>query len=589
MVNVDNLTRRQPAALIPKVIFLGHCGYQKPFKGRYSCNFDSCMQAFHLKYLSPVLGLFLGLALESNAQINDTLDRIEKVEVVTKYEPVLSNARKLDVYPEIEEPEQSPPVYSYDLPSFRYAIEPMFKPSEPSKLKNKTDRDALNNITKIGIGNYWTPLVDAHLHNGSSEKYSYGAQIRHLSSRGTPENADFSDNYLGLYGTQFQRKYRLNGKLNYERNRFNYYGYDHDSFSFNSDTLKQVFNQVHAHVELDNYPSTKKVGNKAGIYFYHFGNASWLDFDLAFKDELSMKFRKSQFKLHASYRFNQTSLDSTNYVRNFIGLNPTYQFEIKKFQMDAGLRFTLFLDSADQNTFINPYVQVVYPLVKNRMNAFMGLDGGLQVNSLQSLSLQNQFINGRPELRNSFTKYKVYGGVKGNLYGKLDYVLSFDQGAIENLPMFLADSNDITSFLVVYDDRASVFTFHSAFAFRPTSSIESGLAFNYYTYNLSSEPQAWHLPDFDLSLNILARIGEKLKVHTKLFALGSRTAGFLERPSATSDLPVFVDFNAGADYQYSKKMAFFVNVNNITASRYQRWVNYPVFGINALAGLTITL
>lgn len=547
------------------------------------------MQAFQLKYIIPILGLLIGCVFDSNAQIKDTLDRIEKVEVVTKYEPVLSNARKLDVYPEIEEPEQFPPIYNYDLPLFRYAIEPMFKPSDPSKLKNKTDQHTLNNITKIGLGNYWTPLVDAHLHNGSSEKYSYGAQFRHLSSRGTPENADFSDNYLGLYGTQFQRKYRLNGKLNYERNRFNYYGYNQDSFSFSADTLKQVFNQVHALVELDNYPLTKKIGNKAGLNFYHFGNANWLDFNLAFQDELSMKLRKSEFRLNASYRFNQTTMDRANYIRNFIGINPTYQFEIKKFELDAGFRFTLFLDSAEQNSFINPYVQIVYPLVKNRMNAFMGLDGGLQANTLQSLSMQNQFINGQPELRNSFTKYKVYGGVKGNLYGKFDYVLSFDQGVIENLPMFLADTNDITRFLLVYDDRASVFTFHSAFAFRPSSSIESGFAFNYYTYNLSSESQAWHLPDFDLSLNVLARLGEKVKIHSKVFVLGSRSAGFLERPSATSDLPVFIDFNAGADYQYNKKMAFFVNVNNITASRYQRWVNYPVLGINALAGLTITL
>jgi hypothetical protein len=542
--------------------------------------------------LTPLIltGLILvGSSSVLNAQIRDTLDRIEKVEVVTKYEPVLSDAKKLEVYPEIEEPEQSAPTYEYNLPTFKYAVEPMFQPTPASKLNDKSTSEVYNNITKIGLGNYWTPLVDAHLHNGSSEKYSYGAQFRHLSSRGTPENADFSDNYLGAYGTQFQRKYKLDGKLNYERNRFNYYGYDHDSLEFGADTLKRVFNHVNANVTIDNYYQTKKFGNRLGLNFYNFGNGDWSDLNIELWDKMRFDLRKSEFLLDLAYQFDQTTLDSTNYLRNFVTINPTYRFEFRKFEIDAGLRFTLFIDTADQTPFVNPYVQAVYPLVKDRMNAFLGLDGGLQVNTLQSLSMGNQFIDGRPELRNSFTKYRIYGGIKGDLYGKFDYVLSFDQGAIENLPMFIADSMTITNFLLRYDDQASVFTFHSAFAFRPSNSFETKLSFNYYNYNLSSEPQAWHLPDFDLSFDAKLRIRSKLSLHAKAFALGSRTAGFNGLPSETNSLPAFIDFNAGADYHYSKKMAFFVNVNNITSSRYQRWVNYPVFGINVLAGLTISL
>jgi hypothetical protein len=192
-------------------------------------------------------------------------------------------------------------------------------------------------------------------------------------------------------------------------------------------------------------------------------------------------------------------------------------------------------------------------------------------------------------LRNTFDKYRFALGMRGDLYNKFDYVLSINQKAVENLLLFLADSGTITEFITLYDDQASVFTFHTAFEFRPTSYLKTGMVFNYYNYNLSSQIQAWNLPDFDLNFNILATVAKKWDIHSKIYMLGQRVSGISGETTATSTLPAFIDFNAGVDYRYSKKMAFFVNVNNITASRYQRWVNYPVLGLNALAGLTITL
>lgn len=539
-------------------------------------------------FISVTVLFFLGFNVQLYAQNRDTLSRTERVEVITKYEPVLSDARKIDIYPEIEEPETSPPQYVYKLPVFKYEIQPMFKPGEPAKLKVQDPDPLFTNITKLGFGNYLTPLVDAHLHNGRSEKVSFGAQFRHLSSQGTPENADFSDNYLGIYGTQYASKYKLSGKLNYERNRFNTYGYDHDSFSFEADTLKRVFNQVHGGVVLDNYYNNKKIGNRLGADAYHFGNGKWSELDVQLWDQLKYELNKGSIRGRIAYRLNQTQGDSGNYLRHYVSLDPSYQFKIKKFEMDAGLRFTYFIDSAGGKSYVNPFISAQYPVVKDRLFAFITLDGGVQAQTLQGLSMMNQFMNGTPELRNSFDKYRFALGIRGDLYNKFDYVLSINQKAVENLAIFLADSGTITQFVTLYDDQASVFTFHSAFEFRPTSYLKSGFAFNYYNYNLSSQLQAWNLPDFDLNFNLLATIAKKWDIHSKIYLMGARVSGIRGETSATNELPAFADFNAGVDYRYSKKMAFFVNVNNITASRYQRWVNYPVLGLNALAGITIT-
>jgi outer membrane receptor protein involved in Fe transport len=50
----------------------------------------------------------------------------------------------------------------------------------------------------------------------------------------------------------------------------------------------------------------------------------------------------------------------------------------------------------------------------------------------------------------------------------------------------------------------------------------------------------------------------------------------------------FVDLNIGVDYRYSKNLSAFIQLNNLANNRYDRFVNYPVYGINILGGFTFT-
>jgi hypothetical protein len=47
-----------------------------------------------------------------------------------------------------------------------------------------------------------------------------------------------------------------------------------------------------------------------------------------------------------------------------------------------------------------------------------------------------------------------------------------------------------------------------------------------------------------------------------------------------------IDFNLGFEYRYSKILSGFVNINNLTAGRYQNWYNYPNQRFNLMAGIT---
>jgi hypothetical protein len=50
---------------------------------------------------------------------------------------------------------------------------------------------------------------------------------------------------------------------------------------------------------------------------------------------------------------------------------------------------------------------------------------------------------------------------------------------------------------------------------------------------------------------------------------------------------ILFDLNVGASAQLTQNVGLFLDVNNILNNRRERWLNYPIFGINVLGGLTL--
>ena len=69
------------------------------------------------------------------------------------------------------------------------------------------------------------PLRRVRIHSVRNKKYNYGFYGKHLSANaGKPENADFSDNHLGVVGSKMGNKGELTGKLDYERHVVHFMG-----------------------------------------------------------------------------------------------------------------------------------------------------------------------------------------------------------------------------------------------------------------------------------------------------------------------------------------------------------------------------
>ena len=52
------------------------------------------------------------------------------------------------------------------------------------------------------------------------------------------------------------------------------------------------------------------------------------------------------------------------------------------------------------------------------------------------------------------------------------------------------------------------------------------------------------------------------------------------------EIDAMLDANIGVEYRYSKIISGFLNINNLTAGRYQNWYDYPNQRFNIMLGFT---
>ena len=52
------------------------------------------------------------------------------------------------------------------------------------------------------------------------------------------------------------------------------------------------------------------------------------------------------------------------------------------------------------------------------------------------------------------------------------------------------------------------------------------------------------------------------------------------------DAGLIADANLHLEYRYNRRVSAFIQFNNIANQKYQRWMNYPVYGFQVLGGVT---
>ena len=298
--------------------------------------------------------------------------------------------------------------------------------------------------------------------------------------------------------------------------------------------------------------------------------------------------------------FNNTG--EIRYGNVTFGLSPSYQLKQDDLTVDLGVSLVFLNDTefSDNKFFIYPNFEATYRLVDEILIAYGGIKGELQQNSYYDFATENPFVSPTLTITPTDQRYNGFIGLKGKLSNNVSYNIKGNYYAEENKPLFKANDAQTfamedyqfgNSFGVVYDD-VKTFSVAGELNINVNRNFTLGFKGEYFNYNTDTQAEAWNLPDVTGSIFMDVQISEKWFAGASAFYVGERKdqqslVGVLVTPDPTPiTLDSYFDANAHLGYKINDQLSVFAKVNNLLNQDYQRYLNFPVQGIQALAGAT---
>lgn len=531
-----------------------------------------------------IILLATGMLLQAAIVFGQDTLKQQTIDIYNVYQPKLRNAARLNLTASLPAIDTTRPRLVYNIPAqnLYFTYQPV--PLRPLAMGKDSLSVLQNNFVKLGFGNYTTPLIQAGFGSGRNNQYNYSAFFNHLSSLGTLQHQNFSKDNLGLRGQYYSGGHEFHADFNYDRNGINYYGYDHDTVKLNESDVKQTYNNVSLKVGLSNLAE-----NKAGINYQPNLTLSGF-FDAYGRKESSFyllapvqKKIADGISLSASflgdYSHYNYGADSA-FTNNVSAIHPAVNIDKPGFILHAGINPTW----TNGKFYLLPDIVNETNLIKDRLILSSGWISYVVKNSYERLVNTNPFLWNYRSPLNTRVEEK-YTGIKGTLGKHINYNTKFSYVTYSDMPLFVNDTLYGNKFNVRYEDQLNAYQLHGEIGYIEEEKFQvklSGDWFNYFKEKTEKKP--YGLVPFQLNLNL----AYSLLQHLHLTADASILSGsyFLQKNGSYGKTKGAVDVNAGAAYDISRNLSIWVNANNLLDVKYQRWHNFPSYGLNALGGIT---
>ena len=479
----------------------------------------------------------------------------------------------------------------------------------------KPKEKLFDNYASVGVGTYTTILGELYLNHALNRTESVGGYINHHSSQGGIEDLllddAFSDSKININYKKSLRDYSWNVEAGYQRQMYNWYGLNQEVFDqTDAENInpKHVFNTVHFGGDI--YFDSAFI-NDGSVLFRRFSDdqgsgenrfIAKSKFNFEIKDHELTAGIKIDY-LGGSFDRNYASSDELNYGNFQLGFSPSYQIKQDDLTVDFGASFYYLNDTeANKNKFyIYPNINASYRLVDDVLIAYGGITGDLIQNSYYGFAQENPFVAPTLFIMPTNQQYNGFVGLKGKLSNSMSYNIKGSYFNEKNKALF---QNNTTftdpvdeenyfygnSFGVVYDDVTTLSVF-GELNVDVNRNFTLGMKAEYFVYDMDEQAEAWNLPDFNGSLFMDYQIDKHWFAGANLYYVGERKdlSTVVEMLGSSSDqitLDSYFDANAHLGYKINDQFSVYAKANNIANQDYQRYVNFPVQGIQFLAGAT---
>ena len=551
---------------------------------------------------------------QDRKQTNDTINT-EVVNVVKPYTPKISDAFKIKEIPSIDDEETtSRKEVKYNI--FSIPVASTFTPAKGKAANvDKAKKETLyDNFLSFGAGTYTTLLGELYLNHAINRTESVGGYVSHHSSQGGIDGVilddAFSNSKVNINYSRKLRDYSWTVDAGFQHQGFNWYGVPQplfDDMSVETIDPKHKFFTFNfgGKVEFDDM-----IINDAAIRFERFAD----DYDSGenhFIAKTNFDVPLSDGEINATVKLDYLSggfdrmyfsTDELKYGNFNIGVVPSYQLKQDDLTVNLGVSAYYLNDTeAGKNKFyIYPNFTASYRLVNDILIAYAGIEGDLIQNTYRNFAHTNPFVSPTLVVAPTDQQYDTYIGLKGKLSNNMsynfrgNYIAANDQALFRSNPVLLGGDQNFqhgNSFGIVYDD-VSTFSVFGELNVDVNRNFNLGLKAEYFTYSTDNEAEAWNLPDFKASLFFDYQIDEHWFAGANLYYVGERKDlfeiidPFLPSTMSVVTLDSYFDANAHLGYRINDRWSVYAKANNIANQDYNRWLNYPVQGIQLLGGAT---
>jgi hypothetical protein len=568
------------------------------------------------KQLIIILILCVLFHLNTTAQerTKDTIDP-QSVNVVRPYQPTISDAFKLKAIPLLgQDGNLKKQEVKYNI--FSIPVASTFTPAKgrAAEVDRKKTEKLYDNYASLGVGSYTSILGEVFINHQLNNDEYVGGHITHHSSQGGIDEVllddDFSKSGLSAYFQRMERDFDWKIEGFFKRNTFNWYGLP-EGLLTNDDIAqinpKHVFNNVGIDGELN---FNDAIINNAKVAFNRFTDdenssenrfVASTNFDVPIGYDTVNSTLKIDF-LGGNFENNYFGSGSLDYGNFNIGLKSAYQLEQDDLKVSIGLNLVYLNDTEAKKSklFLYPNINATYNVVSDIVIAYADITGDLIQNTYADFATQNPFVSPTLNVVPTDQTYNFSLGMKGKLSSAISYNLGGSYKDEKFKPLFKSNPfvtgattsyQHGNSFGVVYDDVKTISVL-GELTFDFNRNISMILQGEYFNYNLTTQAEAWNLPDLKASAIINAQIDENWFAGASLFFVGERKdelevlGTLLPVTPQSVTLESFFDANVHVGYKINSQLSVFGKVNNMLNNSYQNWANFPVQGIQALAGAT---
>ena len=568
-----------------------------------------------MKQAKFILIAILFLTQISFAQKKDENIGTEVVNVVKPYTPSISDAFKVKETPTLDDEETSKKEnIKYNI--FSFPVASTFAPSKgkAANVDKSAEEKIFSNYLTLAAGNYGTINAELFITENVSNTDYFGGMLRHSSSQGGIKDVVLDDKFFNTaldltYGSR-TKAMSWNADLGYKNQVYNWYGIFPGILT--DATIATIDEQQTYHtlyvggrLGLDNI--LKESTLKFSRFWDAFGSAEnrfvakpSLEFDIV-EQKIKADFVVDYISGSFDQNFDKTA--SIKYGFTNVGFQPSIRIQQDDLTINAGVGFfySASQEAGDSKFFIYPQVTGAYKVVGDLMIFYAGLEGTLQQNSYHDFVQENFFVSPTLGVAPTDQKYDIYAGLKGKLASSISYNVRGSYKNEEGKALFKSNLYDYfnantdgytysNSFEVVYD-RIKTLSLFGELKADFSKNVSFGVNGTFSSFSTDVQKEAWNLPAIKIASTLDVNITPKWYAGTSLFFVGERKDIFRQAtlvlpfpPDEIITLKSYFDLNAHIGYKHSERMTFFLKGNNLANQYYQRWLNYPVQGLQVLGG-----